>query len=416
MKKPWITDDRKNAAMLLLLLAILFFSILRGETKAEESVTQDAIKNIPTQGAPFAAIPSENGQWLFVTVSASNRRDKVSGSGDGIVVLRKGDGGFSFERFMPTGGTPVGMVLTHDGKLAIVAAATHIDFMDIARLTAGEKNAMIGSLVMGDGSGSFFVNVTRDDHFLFVAEESARKIAVIDLVKARKSGFTSDAIVGAIPVGNAPIALIFSPDERYLYTTSESMDEEAGWPADCAPEGSQGDPNRKRGPQGAVILIDVERAKTSPSNAVVAKAPAGCDAVRLVLAPKADVAFVTARGDNEVLALDTGKLLTDPMHAKLARLKIGQSPVGVIVDQSGDRLYVTSSNRFANDANDRQFVAVIDASGAKDGKLLPLGRIPAGAFPRELHFTNDQETLIITNFLSKTVELVDLRKVKLDAF
>lgn len=50
---------------------------------------------------------------------------------------------------------------------------------------------------------------------------------------------------------------------------------------------------------------------------------------------------------NKILALDTGKLFTDPLHAKLGGLNVCQSPVGIAVDKSGRRRYVASSNRFA---------------------------------------------------------------------
>src|SRR5262249_36058375 len=154
----------------------------------------------------------------------------------------------------------------------------------------------------GTGAGSVYVNCTRDDGWLFVSDESARTITVIDLLRARSRGFGPDAIVGKIPVGRAPIALTFSPDERFLYTTSQLAGKDWGWSAACFPEGVTPRPPAPTNPAGAVIVIDVDRAKRDPSNAVVARVPAGCNPVRLVLSRDGDVAFVTARGSDALLA------------------------------------------------------------------------------------------------------------------
>jgi len=56
--------------------------------------------------------------------------------------------------------------------------------------------------------------------------------------KARATGFHSDAVVGQIPVGRAPIALTFSADHQRLYTTSQVAPETYGWPPVCHPPAS----------------------------------------------------------------------------------------------------------------------------------------------------------------------------------
>ena len=40
-----------------------------------------------------------------------------------------------------------------------------------------------------------------------------------------------------------------------------------------------------------------------------------------------------------------------------------------------------------------------------------IGEIPAGAFPRELRLMPNGRTLVLTNYNSKTVQLVDLAKI-----
>jgi hypothetical protein len=73
---------------------------------------------------------------------------------------------------------------------------------------------MAGSFSDGQSMGSIYANVTSDDKFLFVSEEAASAVTVIDLDHARSARFGAGSIIGKIPVGRAPIALTFSPDER----------------------------------------------------------------------------------------------------------------------------------------------------------------------------------------------------------
>jgi DNA-binding beta-propeller fold protein YncE len=47
------------------------------------------------------------------------------------------------------------------------------------------------------------------------------------------------------------------------------------------------------------------------------------------------------------------------------------------------------------------------------GARAVLGTIPAGTFPRELRVTEDGRTLLVTNFNSSTLELVDLARLPL---
>ena len=307
----------------------------------------------------------------------------------------------------------MGMTLTHDGKLAVAAARDRVIFLDPSRLTAGTGDAVLGYLQYGEAPVSSYVNVTPDDRLLFVSDESMRVITVIDLVKARVSGFQPDAIIGKIPVGKGPIALTFSPDGRWLYTTSQIAPQNSGWPAECAPEGKLQVKSAPPFTQGAVIVVDVARARIDPAHAVLAMAPAGCTPVRLALSPTGDIAYVTARGSHALLALDTRRLVRDPQHALLGRVPVGPSPIGVVVDGKGRRVFATSSNRYGGGANDRQFVTVVDAARIEASAAAVLGTIPAGTFPRELKLTSDQRTLLITNFNSGTLQLVDLARATL---
>jgi DNA-binding beta-propeller fold protein YncE len=208
-----------------------------------------------------------------------------------------------------------------------------------------------------------------------------------------------------------PIALTFSPDERYLYTTSEAASEKWGWPAECEPEGPKGKASGERHPQGAIVVIDVARARTDPANAGVAKVPAGCSAVRLALSPRGDTAYVTARNANAMLAFDTAKLVSDSQHALIGRVPVGSSPVGVIVVDGGSKVLAANSDRFAAGPDDHSTLTVIDAAKVAAGAAAVLGTVATGAFPREMRVTADGKTLLVTNFASKSLEMIDVSRM-----
>jgi DNA-binding beta-propeller fold protein YncE len=130
--------------------------------------------------------------------------------------------------------------------------------------------------------------------------------------------------------------------------------------------------------------------------------------VRLVLSPSGDRAYVSARNSNALLVFDTRKLRDDPTNALLGRVPLGTAPVGVAVIDSGRKIVVTNSNRFAADSTDRQTLTVVDASKISTGADAVIGAIPAGAFPREMRVTSDGRVLLLTNFGSRSVQMIDL--------
>ncbi|MEP6491088.1 MAG: hypothetical protein ABJF01_00330 [bacterium] len=373
---------------------------------------RSAITILEVPGPPFQALPNADGCWVFVSFPAT-----AAGKPSGVGVLRRMGGKLSLERVVPVDGNPTGMVLTHDGALLIVAAGPRIAFIDAAKLIAGKGDAVLGYLDEPIARlGRIYANVTADDKFAFVADENALTISVIDLAKARASGFKATAIIGKIPTGTLPIALTFSPDEKVMYATSQWAPAALKWPIECKREGANANANDMTAvnPQGAIHVIDVERAKTDPAHSVVASVPAGCSAVRLVLSPSGDRAYVTARNSNALLAFETAKLRTDPTHALIARISVGTAPVGVAVIDSGRKIVVTNSNRFGG-TKDQQYLTVVDATKLDAGAGAVIGSIAAGAFPREMRVTADGRTLLLTNFGSSSIEMIDLARLPVDA-
>jgi DNA-binding beta-propeller fold protein YncE len=366
--------------------------------------TLQPIVHVSLPGRPFQPLATSDGCWIFVTMSS------MVASDNGIAVLRRSGGRVSLAHVVPFEGGATSLVMTHDGTLLMVAAGDRVVFLDPVRLTAGRGGAVLGSMVDPAGEGRINLNVSPDDRYLFVSEERSAAIAVIDLGQARRSRFSPASVVGRIPVGNAPIALVFSPDGKRLYTTSQSAPAGLTWPNMCRPEGAAASVLVNH-PFGAVIVVDVARAESDPAHSVIATVAAGCNPVRLALSPAGDRAYVSVRGDDTVLVFDTEKLASDSAHALVAKVPVGTAPVGIAVIDHGSKIVVTNSNRFAGSAADHQDLNVIDASKVASGAAAVVGSIPAGGFPREIRTTADGRTLLLTNFTSKTLEIVDLDRL-----
>jgi hypothetical protein len=90
---------------------------------------------------PFAAKPSADGCWVFVSVAGAN---------GGIAVLKRQEGHIEMQRVVRITPAPAGIVLTHDGQLLVAAANNSAVILDVARMTAGAENPILG---MFSGSG-----------------------------------------------------------------------------------------------------------------------------------------------------------------------------------------------------------------------------------------------------------------------
>jgi DNA-binding beta-propeller fold protein YncE len=358
--------------------------------------------------SPFSAIPSPDGCWVFASVSSPN----------GVAALSRRNGEISLRRIVPTGGsgwgtgTSVwGMALTHDGELLLAVGEGRVVFVDVTRAISGSGSPILGDMVYDRLAESVLVAVTADDRHAFISDEKRQRITVIDLARARASRFSPDSVVGHIPVGVSPVAVTLSPDSRFLYATSQSASSSSGWPSECKAQGADPKLSNFTTPQGALHVIDVERARSDPARAVRATVPAGCAPTRVAISPKGDVVYVTARHSDLLLVFDTRKLTADPEHARVATIRVGVRPIGVAVADAGRLIFVANANDLLGGPSDRATVTVIDAGRVAEGAASAvLGRVTVGAFPREVHVTMDGLTVLVANANSNTLALIDVRR------
>ena len=416
-----------------------------------------AIVKIDVPGRPFEALASADGCWIFASLAPEairgpqahswsadlrkwNQESRVPsdfrGAG-GIAVLRRVDGQARLKRVVrpsQRGDGVFGIAFANGGKwlVATVPGAGAVVFLDVHRMETGKGNPFLGSIRDGERAGSIYAAASADGRFLFVSDERLHQVSVIDLDKARRTNFAQSSRIGSIPVGLAPVGLAFSSDNRYLFITSEvwgrvaQLPSGAGmvvpmhgsgaqanrWPMTCHPEVGGETQNGKPiwWPEGAISVVSLALAEKDPARAVVGSAPAGCIPVRVVVAPDGKTIYVTARESNALLAFDAEKLVTDPEHALVGRVIVGRSPVGLAVIDRGRKAIVANSSRFGGSGG--RDLTVVSMSGIREGEAKLEGTIPAGAFPRELHMTPDGRTLILTNFGSEQLELIDLDRLR----
>lgn len=275
-------------------------------------------------GSPFGLATTRDGRWSFVSTET-----QVSVMSDSAFAPK------AVRLFSLPVAAAAGEALTHDGRYLLVAAGSGAVVVDVARAEQGRAHPVLGVLSAAGGADTaaaetaIEVAISADDRFAFVADEAAGKIAVFDLRAAIADGLRSSGFVGMISLGQLVVGMAVSPDGRWLYATSELA---AG--------------ATLRTGHGTLSVIDIRRATTAPSKGVVSSVLAGCGTVRVVVSPDGRTIWVTARESNKLLAFSARKLVTDPRHARLAAVRVGEAPVGVILVDHGRRIVVADSNRF----------------------------------------------------------------------
>ncbi|QWF77914.1 YncE family protein [Amycolatopsis sp. CA-230715] len=382
-------------------------AILAG-TQAREGIARSAEAAVPAPGCEKSAAPAQPVLDKVRTASLD-----VPTAPFGVVYGPKG--GQAFVALGPeigvlTGGFPpklerrvalpkgslgesgaTGLAVTHDGQHLLVATGTGAIVLDAGKLASGGANPVLGTLTGTAGSSAVQVSVSPDDRFAFVSQEYGNEqtgnrgaVEVFDLAKALHSGFGAGSYVGHIVLGRSVVGTALSPDGKRLYATSE-----------VAPGGEQ----------GQLSVLDVGELESSPGTALLGAVSASCQPVRVAAAPDGRTVWVTARGSNALLAFDAGKLTTDPAHARRASVQVGTAPVGLTMTADGERVVTADSNRFQAPGASTG-LSVVDTQAALAGRPA-LGRIPTGAFPRELALSPDGRTVLAANAGAKKVQAVD---------
>src|SRR5438034_11541018 len=123
---------------------------------------------------------------------------------------------------------------------------------------------------------------------------------------------------------------------------------------------------------GTLAIVDVRKAQTSPGSSVVRVDNAGCGPARVLASPDGKHVWVTSGGGNALEAFSAAKLLSDPKHALVAKVAVGQIPLGLVLVSNGTRMVVADSNRDSVGTASADLM-VIDVDKALAGKAALVG-------------------------------------------
>jgi hypothetical protein len=368
-------------------------------------------------GRPFRALPLTSGNVLVSVTAATS----------GMVVFGPAAGGglqlscFNNLRpqFVQDGATDLGMNLTPNGLG--VASTLGVDgaiFYNLSTLeTCTSTGLQVSQGSVASDQGSFDIVVTPDGKYAFVANEygvaagatTEGNIGVVEL-QYDSTGIvtTGTTLVGQISTGGQAIAgVTISPDGSRLYVTSEvagssSTAAGSGNPVltktNCVQQaGSAAQAN------GLLTVINVAEAEANPSAAaIITTVNAGCSPVRAVETADGSTLWVSARGDNRVLAFSTGMLESNAGNALLGYADTGgTAPVGLRLFDSGKLLAVANSNRFGTGTANATVLSVAVPAAAS-----VVQTIPTGLFPREITVGSDDMTLYLTNYDSESFQVI----------
>ncbi len=340
---------------------------------AKTTTLQPTIATTHTGGNPFGAVYTPDGKFAFVTLGHSIGLLKI-GSSLAPTLVRT----FPAEASKSAG-------LTSDGKYLIAASGSGALVINVAEAEQGSANPITGTLTSTFGHGAVEVAISPGNKYVFVTLQASATMAVFNLASALTSGFSSADVVGQVKLGQQPVGMVISPDKKWLYATSMTRTKT---------------PNPTA---GTITVIDLKKAETTPSSAVVQTATAGCSPVRVLTSADGSDVWVTSRESDAVLGFSASKLRTDPAHALIARVNVGTAPIGLIMYRGGSRLLVANSN-VNSQPGATTSLAVISTSAALSGGKGLLGNIATGLVPREFALSPDGKTLLATNTDSGQVQ------------
>jgi hypothetical protein len=364
--------------------------------------------------------PTRDGCWVF---TAFVEREGAPAGGAGISVLRRRGDGFEEVRTVPmtfprmnNGGVLFGMAMTRDDEILVVSS-NQLSFFDVNRLKSGDGDPLLGRIGPPRVAGSFGVTISSDDRYVFASQTTTALVAIVDLQKARASGFNANALVGLIPTASQALAPAATPDGRYVFTTTARPPDVIQGPRTCTGETE---------PEGAIQVADVQRASVDASEATVAFAtPAGCRPITIAVSPDGTRLSATAAGvlfsptspvDSAVVVFDLRPVQDGKAPTLIGRIPVPQGPIGLV--DTGDRLIVgflprqpnQARAREAGEPNDAPDVMVLDPSKAALGRAAIVGTIPVTSM--NLMLSADGRTLFGTGLGWRGLIVVDLDRVE----
>ena len=325
-----------------------------------------------TQTAAQAGRPvvTRDGCWIF---------GYRPGPAYGIVVIRRNGDTYEEVRAVATPVNPVNpgyqdLALTRDEKVLVLSSGDQLTFFDTGKLMSGEGDPLLGRIGGKQFRIGFGVAITPDDKYVLAVQSATSVVVMVDLAKARVSGFNEGAVVTSLPA-SLPILLVVSHDGRFLYVTNQRTPDVISAPRTCS---------AGKEPEDVVSVYDLTKAATNGAAATIGFAfPAGCNPQSLRLSPDGARLYVTAGGEfndptipaaeNVLVVFDTRPVLEGKPPTPVARVPVPTLPISVL--DTGKRVVVGFLGIPARNPNPSNLL-VIDAARIASGGAAILGTLP----------------------------------------
>jgi DNA-binding beta-propeller fold protein YncE len=333
-------------------------------------------QNVSVGGKPFGVAITADGKYSFVS------------TGNDVVVLSNRGGSLAPAQVatIPAQGAKKGETITPDGKYLLAAAGSGAYVISVPEAEAGDGGAVLGTLTSPDGSEAAEVAVSPDSGYAFVTLQGSAEVAVFNLKRSLDDGLGQSGFVGMVPVGQDPVGIAQSPGGQWLYV---------------AQEGTQTPPA-----EGRLYVLSESRAETDPGKAVQSSATAGCGPARVIVSRNGDDVWVTDRESNALVAFSAAKLLTKPAQSLIARVNVGQNPIGEIFIRGGTQIMVADAN-LSNYPGAYTLTLVSTQAALQGGSGAVLGVMPsAGQMPREFGL-EPGGTLLVSDTGSGQLQVID---------
>jgi DNA-binding beta-propeller fold protein YncE len=284
-----------------------------------------------------------------------------------------------------------GEALTPDRQHLLVTGGDGLAVFLISQLEGGPAPA-VGTLHAPGEKHAVEVVVTPDGKFAFVTYQDSAHVGVFNLQQTFTQGFGPADLVGRIRVGPQPIGIAMSPDGDHVFVTSKK--------ANSSPTST-----------GVVQVIDVKKAETNPGRSVIRSADAGCGPSRVITSADGKQVWVTASDSNALLGFDAAKLISGAPHALIARVPVGQLPLGLVFVKNGTRIVVADSNRDKHPGAQSNLAVVDVAKAQAQERSALLGYVRSGVTPRQFALTPNGNTLLVTNTDSGELQTLSVNQL-----
>lgn len=277
---------------------------------------------VPLTGQPFATLALPGSRWAVASLTIGT----ASGAHGGLALLAVGGTAARLVRtvMLPSSLSGAeGMTITHDGRLLLVAAGTATGVFSVPALEHGSHHSLLGILA-DTGTAQTEVAVSGDGKYAFVTDETSGELSVFNLALALRKGFRAHGVAaGLVPLAPGTVGVADAPGSATVYVTTL---------------GGYGD-------RGILWAIDASRAEHGAGPAaVLARAAAGCQPVRVAVSPGGKTIWVTALQSNALLAFAAATRPASPPVLR-AVVGVGAEPVGLLLLGNGSTAMVGDSNR-----------------------------------------------------------------------